>query len=78
MGDDDVPHVVTAKAKPLNLIDGDFVAIEYGTDESSRRSEPARGIGAVPRPEARVYEYQTIVGLDEKHVAHQLAAPERK
>jgi hypothetical protein len=54
MGDDDVPHVVTSKAKLLNLIDGGLPVIEHRTDESPRRSQPARGIGAVldPNPES--------------------------
>ena len=77
MGDDDVAHVVTAKAKLLDLIDGGFRRVEHRADQVPRRSHPPGGIVAVLRPEAGVDQYQTVVGLDEQHVAHHLAAPER-
>ena len=77
ISDDDVAHVVTAKAKSLNLIDGGFLAVEHRADEASGRSDPPGRVVTVFRSEARVDQHQTVLGLDEQHVAHQPAASER-
>jgi hypothetical protein len=77
MRDDDVAHIVPAKAEPLDLMDGGFLTFEHRADEVSGRSHPPGGIVAVLRPEAGVDQYQTVAGLDEQHMAHHFAAPER-
>jgi hypothetical protein len=52
--DDDVPYVVGAKAKSLNLIDSGLGRVEYWPDQVSRRSDPSAGSSQsiVPNPES--------------------------
>ena len=75
MRDDDVAHVVPSKTELLDLSDGGFLALQHWADEVSRRPHPLCGIAAVFRPEAGVDQDQTVVGLDEQHVAHHPATP---
>ena len=77
VSNDDVAHVITAKAKLLNLIDGGLRRIQNWADQMPRGSHPPGWIAAILRSEAAVDQHQTVIGLDEQHVADHLAAPER-
>ena len=68
MRDDDVPHVISRKAQPVDLVDDGFVVVEDRPDHVPGRPNPL-GIVAVMRAVATVNQDESVVGFDQQHVA---------